>query len=261
VRKRSGFTLIELLVVIAIIAILGSLLLPVLQKTKAMALRVQCASNLKQWGFAINMYAGDNNGLFPDNTGSGAKDEAWMSTATFPTFAKLYIYGRPNKPGSGGAQRAHNDVLYCPTDVRLRFYEADKAPVNLIGYAYLPGRSASSAYASHGLGGWFTRQKMGGPYKKAPIMMDILQQYDTAPYWLQSSGGKYLPISSHVGGGMVPVGGNFLYEDGHVEWLNFRSQSPGTPAAAPTSQIQLGFENSDVHYYYMWPKGLGTGPW
>jgi prepilin-type N-terminal cleavage/methylation domain-containing protein len=68
-RGGTAFTLIELLVVIAIIAILAALLLPSLSKAKATALRAQCTSNLKQWGTAMVMYAGDNKDYFPDNSG------------------------------------------------------------------------------------------------------------------------------------------------------------------------------------------------
>lgn len=61
----QAFTLIELLVVIAIIAILASLLLPTLAKSRDTGRKVACISNLRQIGLAIQGYASDNDGKMP----------------------------------------------------------------------------------------------------------------------------------------------------------------------------------------------------
>jgi len=62
---RRGFTLIELLVVIAIIAILAALIFPAFARARGKAREAQCASNLRQLGLAIEMYASDYDELFP----------------------------------------------------------------------------------------------------------------------------------------------------------------------------------------------------
>lgn len=67
----AAFTLLELLIVIAIIALLAALLVPSLMRSKQLAQRLKCVSNLHQLGLATQMYWDDHAGsCFRYNLGS-----------------------------------------------------------------------------------------------------------------------------------------------------------------------------------------------
>ena len=77
-KAIRGFTLIELLVVIAIIAILLAILLPSLSAARMHARRLVSAGNLRQIGMAMEMYAQDNQGFFPETTHGLTGDQATL---------------------------------------------------------------------------------------------------------------------------------------------------------------------------------------
>jgi prepilin-type N-terminal cleavage/methylation domain-containing protein/prepilin-type processing-associated H-X9-DG protein len=68
-RRLTAFTLVELLVVIGVIAILASLLLPALGRSKTKAQGISCLNNLNQLSLAWQLYADDNSDLLVNNHG------------------------------------------------------------------------------------------------------------------------------------------------------------------------------------------------
>lgn len=106
---RRGFTLVEMLVVIAIIAVLASILFPVFARARAAARRTRCASNLRQIGLALAMYADDCDGQGPptgqwhlwggDGTGGDDLGPAWEERI-HPYARNLELYRCPAYPPS-----------------------------------------------------------------------------------------------------------------------------------------------------------------
>jgi len=158
----SGFTLIELLVVIAIIAILASLLLPALAKSKDQAKLTQCLSNMKQLQLCYHMYCMDANDFLPPNESESGFDtttNSWISgdaqTDTTTANIQLGLLWPYNKSAQ---------IYVCPGDMLL--VHSTTSPITTAPQT----RSCSVNYAMNGSGGTGLNVDNAGLNNQAPVV-------------------------------------------------------------------------------------------
>jgi prepilin-type N-terminal cleavage/methylation domain-containing protein len=149
--RRRGFTLIEVLVVVAIIALLVSILLPSLARSREQAKRVCCASNMHQLSLALISYTTDQKGRMPFYQDSPDP----MDVLREPEDSRYFHLDKKNKPyldpacfeNLGHLWRARlvkdGKVFYCPSETNKYYVYENYLPFptrnecGLAGHLYI----------------------------------------------------------------------------------------------------------------------------
>ena len=234
-KRRDAFTMTELLVLIAASTMLGALLVASLGDAKQKAQAAVCASNLRQIGVAISMYANDHNDYYPPGYVAAVGD--------WPLFIGPYLGKHQISYGQGPFDSSR--AFLCPSGVQSGAYNG--LPVRLM-YSAHPTLMPSANFAGSNL---YRRSRVSraseiiligdgaqqtayyaGSFDSAAEFDAINQAFitypDNQPDRVMTQAGmagansddnrsaSYLRFR-HYGNTVA----NFLFCDGHVEWMAF----------------------------------------
>lgn len=249
-KRKGGFTLVELLVVIAVIALLMSILIPVLRKAKDQAMRIICGNNIKNLIFSLTIYGDRNNNKIPQGGGYWPWDVSWDVT-----YEMVKNMGRdvstikaPAGSPSTYLPLEYSNHFYCPANVQQRRYRDAyweyTSGYRVIGYAFLwkaPwNNNGETPIIGFGLDGlqtdpskkWVDRTDISQPSNAELIIDATLSKQVNDPKYPNGNfgriqtgsnpaGGTSPNCSSHIMSEAKAVGGNIGFVDNHIEWRNF----------------------------------------
>lgn len=215
---RWGFSMVELLVAISIVAVLAAILIPVLSSVRQRSLSAACQSNLRQMGVALNVYVAEHDGVF-------------IPAAVYrPVDQGIYLYWyemlEPYMGGSPEDPKNRPAWQLCPAK--------DIKPMTLetVGYGW------NSRNFGHATGGNNDPDPADDPDGVYSRLMQVENPADTiiigdskdATTDDQAYQNRYLYESGQLLAERHSGGGNYLFVDGHVEWMRsaeLRERLPG----------------------------------
>jgi len=256
IRPRQGFSLLELLVSIAIVAILLSMLIPLLARARDTAYKAVCSNNLRQMSVGWLGYVQDHNDTFPapsalpEWTYGGVRFQTMAGGVAGVDLSPVLDTTRPiNRylsnelgttadsagQGTNAAAAAGRDlakIFHCPSDAGVFEVAASGARgqrlsvlgqaggltcYEFFGNSYRANPNLFMSVESQ------DKQRDSRPMRMHDIMIDTSRFLITGdPVWfhatqLAGSSGANTDASWH----REYRAGNFLASDGSIRFTNF----------------------------------------
>lgn len=215
-NHRLAFTLIELLVVIAVIGILAVMLLPALAGTKAKSLQAFCATQLRQIGAGMAVYAADNNDyVVTANGAGGACNQRALKPPQAVSLALVHLDLNTNGP----------NVWCCPSVPAygngMPYYQ-DFNGQWVIGYSYFGGDTdwIDTQFSSGTTG--YSPVKLTTAHDTWVLAADCINKYVAAGAANANFAiGPVAPggVPHQRPGAKYPDGANEVLVDGSVPWV------------------------------------------
>ncbi|WDE98872.1 DUF1559 domain-containing protein [Lentisphaera profundi] len=254
------FTLIELLVVIAIIGILASLLLPSLSSARGKAKSATCKSNLKQIGTTVFMYTDDYEGYMPG--GAYEWNNGPSQNISWDDFLSDYDGRNLSNAQKLLATLTTNDVaensgaIYrCPSMAQTtgsginRSYAMNFLATNAEGtvWPFLRGVSGEMAKGDVSYRKNFNSRRIEGVTKPSQVI-SFLECHDEGNKLGNKKYGGVAPLfitleRQEAGWLGHENSSNYLFVDGHVEFMKFAATLPSYDA--PTLNTMWDSQRSD----------------
>lgn len=196
-RGAGAFTLVEMLTVIAIIGILAAMLLPVLSKAKARAMRIQCVNNLRQTGIGFHLFANDHNGKFPAQVSTNDGGSLEFVIAGYQIHGQHFYFSYQHfRPLAGDLGTPK--LFACPGDLQ-RWPATNFSQFNNWNLSYVIGLKANPLLPGAILAADRTLLE-GWPGSPNPTI------------------GRFTTFGTNYWeGSLHEKGGNVLFSDNHVE--------------------------------------------
>ncbi len=194
-RRPAAFTLIELLVVISIIALLLAILLPALGAVRESAIRIRCASNLRQIHIGATTYAADHREHYPYRGSTGMPQD--VRRLNEPFFQRYF------------STEQREEIFFCPGElITVRYPGGPHGYVTLITYQYnnwqnalfTPPADMRTTLTPAGLAMW--------------NCMSVWKRYGD---WLAHDVAEIA---------VDPGGANAAWSDGSTGWVAFEAMEP-----------------------------------